>query len=1061
MRVPSRPYLLCLCVAAPLFGQTNCLNFPANFVPFSSIAYVTAANSVGDHLVVGTLAVGPSGINVVPLPNAPNQLFCDSQVQLAPQQFYPNVYVPTAQERSGNFSAFNGLFVNPTTNQPYPGGIIPPSQFGTVFAWRIGPPSSTSAARGWSPTGSMSVPRLNQATALLPDGKVLVLGSRGMATAEIFDPVSGAFTPTGTPLIVHGDNATATLLNNGRVLIVGGRNQPTSAELYDPSTGKFLATGTPLQGHGFGQTATLLGDGRVLIIGGLSKAGNGGDTTDVNSGADIYDPVKGAFSSVGNMSTNRLQHTATLLSDGRVLVAGGNMDHNTGATNTAEIFDPAASRFTTTGSMQAPRSGHGAVRLANGTVLVAAGFIATAELFDPKTGTFHPTGGLSTPHDEGTTVLLSSGQVLIAGGFSNYPAASNTAELYNPASGTFSSTGNMTSARGGHSSTVLFDGRVLVIGGVPSCCDVVWQSAELYTPVTQGLVTSQTGLTFRAAQSSATAQTQTVTVLSGTDSIPWTVSTHEYSGAGWLSVTPSSGSSDPGSTSSTLSITVNPSGLAAQDYYGVVTLTPTDAKHPPVSISIVLTINPAGTSVAPVVSPTGLVFLAVPGTSPKPQTFTITNLNSQSLTFGGTGSPTPAWFDFAPKNGALPQTATITVTPSTAGLAAGVYRGSIQITFGDRSTQTVDLLLVISSTVTSNTPLRPEQPESQPGASSACNPTKLLPVFTSIGSGFLTPAAWPNALQVQVVDDCGAAVNTGIVSVSFSNADPPVALVAIGNGNWAGTWAPVHNSASVTARVDALSPPLTGSTQIAGGVASNPRVPSLTAGGVVSSGDYTSAPALGLLVSIFGSALADGTAPATALPLATRLGSTSVTVAGRALPLLYVSDTQINVMIPYDLPVNAPFQMIVQRGNAISVPAPVAVFDAEPAILATAGNGIGQGHIYKIDAAGNAFLADRNTPATAGDALVMYVVGLGAVAPGLTAGNPSLVEPLSKVIAPVTVTIGGVNAPIFFSGLTPGFAGLYQVNVTVPAGIQPGGQIPVSLAVAGKSSPGAIVMAIR
>src|ERR1700691_3242124 len=129
----------CLALARVL-GQSTCVTFPSGFIPFSSISYVTAANSAGDHLVVGVPAPGAlSAIgNNVPPPAFVNQTFCDAQVQLAPQQFYPNVYVPTAAELSGNFSAFAGLLVNPSNNQPYPNGVIPSGQLTSVFAWRIG-----------------------------------------------------------------------------------------------------------------------------------------------------------------------------------------------------------------------------------------------------------------------------------------------------------------------------------------------------------------------------------------------------------------------------------------------------------------------------------------------------------------------------------------------------------------------------------------------------------------------------------------------------------------------------------------------------------------------------------------------------------------------------------------------------------------------------------------------------------------------------------------------------------------------------------------------------------
>jgi hypothetical protein len=177
---------------------------------------------------------GPGAISAiaakVPLPGFLNQTFCDAQVQLGPQQVYPNVYVPTAAELSGNFSAFAGLLVNPATTEPYPNGIIPVSQLNNVFAWRIGAAQVASANRGWSPTGSMTEARTEHAALLLPSGKVLVVGGNGDTGSDVYDPVSGTFTPTGKTLFVHTQHATATLLNDGRVLVVGGgvRHLPRS-----------------------------------------------------------------------------------------------------------------------------------------------------------------------------------------------------------------------------------------------------------------------------------------------------------------------------------------------------------------------------------------------------------------------------------------------------------------------------------------------------------------------------------------------------------------------------------------------------------------------------------------------------------------------------------------------------------------------------------------------------------------------------------------------------------------------------------------------------------------
>ncbi len=573
----------------------------------------------------------------------------------------------------------------------------------------------------------------------------------------------------------------------------------------------------------------------------------------------------------------------------------------------------------------------------------------------------------------------------------------------------------------------------------------------------QGLVASQTGLTFRGAQGAGALASQTVVVLSPTDTIPYNVSVKTFTGGGWLKATPATGTSAPGSPVS-LTISADATGLAATDYYGAVTLTPTDGKHPPVSIAIVLTIVPAGTAAPPGVTPTGLVFTGTAGTSPAARTFVVSNVTSKALTFAGVATQATTFFDFAPKTGSIAagQSQSITVTPSTASLAAGVYRGSIKLTFGDGTAQTVDVLLVATAVAG---PIA--VPEGGRGATVSCTPAKLLPVLTTIPAGFSTPLAWPTSVAVQVVDDCGTAINAGAVTASFTNGDLPLSLIPIGNGTWSGTWVPVRPSTSTGVRADAQSLKLTGTVQVSGQVAANPKVPVVAAGGVLSSGDYKGPPAQGLLASIFGVALADGALGNSSLPLPPQLGSTIVTVSGVQLPMLYVSENQVNVFIPYELAVNAPHQLIVQRGNAIAVPVPISIFDNQPAILATAGNGAGQGHVYKINSAGAQILADASAPAKAGDVLVIYTVGLGPVNPPLKSGDPAPLTFLEPITGTAAVTIGGVPAVVQFAGLTPAYSGLYQVNVVVPGGVTAGNQVPVTVAVNGRAGAGNIFMAIQ
>ena len=232
-------------------------------------------------------------------------------------------------------------------------------------------------------------------------------------------------------------------------------------------------------------TATLLPNGKVLIAGGF--VGDGGSLPS----AEVFDPTTKTFASAENMTVARAGHTATLLQNGKVLIAGG---YNGNYLDTAELYDPATGKFMSAGKMVMPRSGQVAALLKNGKVLLAGGvgtgwtFLAAAEVYDPMTNTFSATGSMTTARESHTATLLKNGNVLITGGHKDRrPAITiySSAEIYNPASGTFSSTANLTVKRHKHDATLLADGRVLIIGGSDERDGRgAYTSAELYSPAT-------------------------------------------------------------------------------------------------------------------------------------------------------------------------------------------------------------------------------------------------------------------------------------------------------------------------------------------------------------------------------------------------------------------------------------------------------------------------------------------------------------------------------------------------------------------------------------------------
>lgn len=332
----------------------------------------------------------------------------------------------------------------------------------------------TIADHGFEATGTMGTNREMHTATLLADGRVLIAGGltvdvwnsyyAPVSKGELYDPAAGTFSPPHS--MIHSRYChTATLLTSGKILITGGydtsvRTPPgnlpiATAEIFDPANGAFSVTGSMVSSHAC-HTATLLTSGKVLIAGG-SAAGFGDSNT-----AELYDPATGTFSTTGPMAVARQGHTATLLPSGKVLVTGG-------PDNTAELYDPVTGMFSSTGSMAIARTSHAATLLADGKVLVTGGADNSAEIYDPASGTFSSTGSMSVARSSHTATLLNDGTVLVAGGYSSsapHPTTvERSAELYDPVAGAFRATGGPVIARASHTATLLNNGLVLLTGG--------------------------------------------------------------------------------------------------------------------------------------------------------------------------------------------------------------------------------------------------------------------------------------------------------------------------------------------------------------------------------------------------------------------------------------------------------------------------------------------------------------------------------------------------------------------------------------------------------------------
>ena len=577
---------------------------------------------------------------------------------------------------------------------------------------------------------------------------------------------------------------------------------------------------------------------------------------------------------------------------------------------------------------------------------------------------------------------------------------------------------------------------------------------------TQSIVLTQTGLAFQAISQSGAPPSQSFSILnSGLGSMNWTATAQTFgSGSGWLSVSPASGTVQAGATPSTASVSVNPQNLSAGTYYGEIVVAATSAGNTPQIVSVLLNVLPSNANPPPVLSSLGLLPIGAGGGSPADST-TATNLGSQSLSYTSTATTQDGgnWLVVSPATGTIGggASAQVGVQVNTTGLTPGLYSGTVRLGFSDQTVQSLNVVSVVTGSAASGQVEKPR--------ASGCTPTAIGLVIQAPGDGFSVTTSDPVPVSAKIADNCGQAVTSGAtVLANFGNGDPKLNMVS-DSSSWNGTWTPQTAGSNVQVTVSAfivVGQNLLGAQEIVTGtVAAASSAAGANADFVANSASYLQPGQVsaGSWIAIFGDRLADSQQATNTAPFPPSLAGTQVLFGTKALPLLYVSATQVNALIPYSLTSSTNHPLQIVRDGTTSTPFNVTQADVLPAIYTADQTGTGQGAILiagtgSLAAPVGAFPGSK--PVAAGQYIAIFANGLGPVVntPADGAAAPSA-APFATTLMTPAVTIGGIPAPVIeYSGLAPGLVGLYQVNVQVPTGVTSGSAIPVVITVGGSVS---------
>ena len=543
---------------------------------------------------------------------------------------------------------------------------------------------------------------------------------------------------------------------------------------------------------------------------------------------------------------------------------------------------------------------------------------------------------------------------------------------------------------------------------------------------------------------------QEVRVLNtGTDPLVWNASISEQAGnTVWLSVSPDTGPALPvalGENPARITLSANPNGLAAGAYTALVEVR-SESQGSPRFITAVLNVRAASATPVLNISPGGLFFVSAAGSNAEAQTFQVSRNRGGEIGFQAAASTFDGepWLGVTPASGitSLSGGTSLTVELSPEGLPGGVYQGLVSITLGDGIVQSVPVSLLVT-------------PDSD------CIPSGAQLATVSPFQNFRAFAGRPATIEVLLTDAvCGTIVGDGSVLAEFSNGDPAMHLRYAGKGRYAETWIPRSAAPQVNVRLTASTGSFVDGTTIVGNVSST-SAPILSRNGTVNGASFAPGEPLapGGIISSFGFNLAPGNFAAASIPLPNSLGGLTLLAGGRPAPLYFAGAGQLNAQLPFETPPGAVTQLIARVNGLHSVPQEAVVAAARPGVfLMVSSRRMVRATARAIAQNQDLSLNTPDNPAVRGQAVILYLTGLGAVSPSVMTGAAApAAEPLARAELDPTAMIGNEQAEVLFLGLTPKFVGLGQANILIPASARIGPDIPIVVTINGQPSNPAVI----